>query len=328
MALRLASRSPPRFGATLSALANPFLFGWLHRQFAEFEARAGNSSRAFRHLEAGFQTVALSPNPWLLGSLWIVQSSVEGLNGSISDALRSARKARESSRLSGHEKTSWAALSNIGYLSIWAGDFEQAQAAFDDLAGGPPKGGQLWLSVLDSQAQLALARGDLERCDHLLLAGETELRIRDHALAAWPHVEFRLVRARREAAAGRYEAAMALVQETQPLVEKRGDSYLRAEWALERAVLSIRLRDLVGARRALDDFVGLSQATDVGRRGDVHWLAGELARSSGEQPSGGDRVRPRCKDLGGSRGASAPTGAFRPISPLVARWAAIATQLA
>ena len=100
----------------------PFLFGWLHRQFAEFEARAGNSSRAFRHLEAGFQTVALNPNPWLLGSLWIVQSSVEGLNGSISDALRSARKARESSRLSGHEKTRWAALSNIGYLSIWAGD--------------------------------------------------------------------------------------------------------------------------------------------------------------------------------------------------------------
>ena len=75
---------------------------------------------------------------------------------------------------------------------------------------------------------------------------------------------------------------MALVEETQPLVEKRGDSYLRAEWALERAVLSIRLRDLVGARRALDDFVGLSQSTDVGRRGDVHWLAGELAHSSGE----------------------------------------------
>ena len=30
------------------------------------------------------------------------------------------------------------------------------------------------------------------------------------------------------------------------------------------------------------DFVGLSQATDVGRRGDVHWLAGELAHSGGD----------------------------------------------
>ena len=76
---------------------------------------------------------------------------------------------------------------------------------------------------------------------------------------------------------------MALLRETQPLVERRGDSYLRAEWALERAVLSIPLRDLVGARRALDDFVGLSEATDVGRRGDVHWLAGALAHSSGEK---------------------------------------------
>src|SRR4029078_9991900 len=109
------------------------------------------------------------------------------------------------------------------------------------------------------KAQLALARGDLEQCDHLLISGETELRIRDHALATWRRVDFRLVRIRREAAAGRYDAAMALVHETHPLVEKRGDSYLRAEWALERAVLSINLGDFSGGRRALDDFVGRSQ---------------------------------------------------------------------
>jgi DNA-binding NtrC family response regulator/tetratricopeptide (TPR) repeat protein len=260
----------------------PVLFAWLHRQFAEFEARAGNSSRAFRHLEAGFKSVALSPNPWLLGSLWIVQSSVEGLNGAVSAALRSARKARDFAKISGHERSKWSALSNIGYLSIWAGDFPQASAAFDELAGGPPKGGQMWLSVLDSRAQLELARGDLATCEHLLVAGETELRLRDHALTAWPHVEFRLARVRREAAAGRYDAAIAIVHETQPIVDKRGDSHLRAEWALERSVLSIRLGDLFGARQALDDFIGLTAATDVGRRGDVHWLRGELARASGD----------------------------------------------
>ena len=134
---------------------DPLLFGWLHRWFAEFEARTGNSSRAFRHLEAGFNSVALSENQWLLGSLWIVQSSVEGLNGSISKALKSARKAREASRISGHEKTRWSALCNIAYLSTWAGDWEQAQNALDDLASGPPKGAQLWLSLVESRAQLA-----------------------------------------------------------------------------------------------------------------------------------------------------------------------------
>jgi DNA-binding NtrC family response regulator len=263
---------------------DPLLFGWLHRQFAEFEARAGNASRAFRHLEAGFKSAELNENQWLLGSLWIVQSAVEALCGSISQALRSARKAREASRVSGHEKTRWSAIGNIAYLSTWARDWEQAQAALDDLANGPPKGTQLWLGLVDSRAQLALACGDLERCGQILLAGETELRLRDHAVTAWPHVELRLVRARLEAACGRPDAALSIVRETQPVVTRRGDRHLCAEWALETAVLSLRLDDLEAARRALDELVSVTQSTDVGRRGDVHWLRGELARASRDAP--------------------------------------------
>jgi DNA-binding NtrC family response regulator len=268
---------------------DPHLFALLHRQFAQFEARAGNSERAFRHLEVGFKSVALNENHWLVGSLWIVQSAVEAICGSISQALRSARKAREASRVSGHEKTRWSALCNIAYLSTWAGDWAQAQAALDDLATGPPKGAQLWLSLVESRAQLALARGDLDCCGQILLSGETELRLRDHAVTAWPHVELRLVRARLEAASGKFGSALSIVRETQPAVAKRGDPHLCAEWALETAVLCLRLDDLEGARRALDDFVGLTQSTDVGRRGDVHWLRGEIARV------GGDALRSRAE---------------------------------
>ena len=58
-----------------------FLFGCLHARFAEFEAKRGNSARAFRHLEAGFRLLATKPNAlasWCLVDCPILHRSSRG----------------------------------------------------------------------------------------------------------------------------------------------------------------------------------------------------------------------------------------------------------
>ena len=131
---------------------DPFLFGCLHASFAEYEARRANTSTAFRHLDAGFRIVETTPNAWLTSLLWLVQSAAETAAGSAAKALRCARRARDAAKVSGYERARCAALANIAFLSMWTGDREQADDAFGEIADTVPKGGTLWLCVLDSRS--------------------------------------------------------------------------------------------------------------------------------------------------------------------------------
>ena len=156
---------------------DPFLFAWLHALFAEFEARSGNGQRGARHLDAGFRLVERSPNAWLLGLLWNVRSALEWSAGSITEALRSARRGRDAAKLSGHERARRTALANIAYFSLWAGEAEQAHAAFEELGNSIEKGSSLWYGLLDSQILQAMGTLDLRGAESLLVAGETETRL-------------------------------------------------------------------------------------------------------------------------------------------------------
>ena len=120
---------------------DPFLFASLHETFATYEARRGNLSNAFRHLDAGFRIVERTPNAWLTSRLWLVRSVAEIAVGSAAKALRCARRARDSAKAAGYERIRCAALGNIAFLSLWTRDHEQADGAFGEIADAVPKGG-------------------------------------------------------------------------------------------------------------------------------------------------------------------------------------------
>jgi DNA-binding NtrC family response regulator len=281
---------------------DPFLFELLHVRFAELEARTGNRARAFRHLEAGLKLLETNPNQWLLGHFWLTRSATEWVAGSMADGLRSARRARDAAKISGHENTRVAALCNIGYLSLWTGDLEQIETVYDELNASIPKGSVNWFSLMAAMVQRDMCRQDLAQCEHWLVACETELRLREHAPTSWPSIFVALGRIRLEASQGRCESAMATTMAMLPHVEKRGDPHLLVEWTLQRALLTAQIGDLNGARRLCDDCVALSDQTDIRRRGDIHWLRGQLFRAEGNNV-GASRELGRAKrfwdELGG-----------------------------
>ena len=261
---------------------DPFLFASLHETFAEYEARRGNLSDAFRHLDAGFRIVETTPNAWLTSRLWLVRSAAETAVGSAAKALRCARRARDAAKASGYERARCAALANIAFLSLWTRDHEQAEVAFGEIADAVPKGGSLWFALLDSKALSCLVSGELESCDDYLRAGETEVRVRGLPPFACQPLDLRLSRSRFEATCGRLQDAERVLQEGEPYVLKRGDRVLQAEWIVETAWLKIQQGDLSAASRCLDRLATVARQGDVGRRADLHWLRGHLARAGGE----------------------------------------------
>jgi DNA-binding NtrC family response regulator len=261
---------------------DPLLFANLHTAFAEYEGRRGNLSDAFRHLDAGFRIVEATPNAWLTSRLWLIRSAAEIAVGSAAKALRCARRARDAAKASGHERATCAALSNIAFLSLWTRDHEQAEGALREAANAAPKGGLLWFALLDSKANWCLISGEHESCDDYLRAGETEVRVRNLPPFAAQPLDLRLSRSRLEAARGRFQDAERVLEEGEPYVLKRGDRVLQAEWIVETAWQKIQRGDLSSASHCLDRLATVACQGDVGRRADVHWLRGHLARAGGD----------------------------------------------
>jgi tetratricopeptide (TPR) repeat protein len=113
---------------------DPFLIGFLHCRFAEYEARRGAIDRAFRHIEAGFLGTDRHRNRWLEGNLWLVKSAVEWQSGQLPESLFSAEKAHEISRITGHRQTEMSAIANVGYVAMFIGDSARSKSALDEAA--------------------------------------------------------------------------------------------------------------------------------------------------------------------------------------------------
>ena len=109
-----------------------------------------------------------------------------------------------------------------------------------------------------------------------------KLRVRCLPPFACQPLDLRLSRSRFEATCGRLQAAERVLQEGEPYVLKRGDRVLQAEWIVETAWLKIQQGDLSAASRCLDRLATVAPQGDVGRRADLHWLRGHLARAGGE----------------------------------------------
>ena len=96
---------------------DPFPSARLHAKSAEDQIRSGDLRRALTGiLEAGFRTVERTPNAWLLWQLWISQCAADFRGGSVADALRSSRRARDAAKIAGYERGRCSALANIAYL--------------------------------------------------------------------------------------------------------------------------------------------------------------------------------------------------------------------
>ena len=200
----------------------------------------------------------------------------------MNDALRSARRARDAAKLSGHEKTRRSAILNIGYFSLCAGELDQANTALSEVSNGFAKGSNQWFTVVNARVVQALSAGDLEGCEKYISVGEAELRLGGQPVTSPPQIDLRLARARLIASRGAVDEARETLREAALYADQRGDYRLRAECALEAAMLAAlggerRLADL-----AVDDFLRLTELDDVGRRGDLHWLRAHLAHVDGD----------------------------------------------
>ncbi len=182
----------------------------------------GNLARATRHIEAGLKILDKAPNAWLLGVLWLVKSAVEAVGGSPTQALKSARRARDAARISGHERMRCSALSNIALMSLWSADLEQADAAFREILQRAPKGSTLWFAIIESYALRHLYAGDLEQCDWYLRAGETELRLQQRQSNTLQFLELQKARARFQDAKGDVRGALGRLTEALPQVRQLG----------------------------------------------------------------------------------------------------------
>ena len=262
-------------------VGNPTLTGLLHTRFAEFEARRGNSDRAFRHIDSGLQVVARQENVWVEGGLWLVRSAVEWVSGQITHSLRSARKARAAAAISGHRQTEFGALANLGYVALFAGNPEAAGAALGEAEKYARRGGHRWMMVKETEANLELIRGNRGVCENILRALEVEQRLKGWRPESFPCIEVHIARARLLKLEGRSNEALVLLREAADLARRRGDWPIQAECQLEIADVSLGLGRQKEAFEAFDEAVIQSEGSDIARAADLHWLSSRFSAAAG-----------------------------------------------
>jgi DNA-binding NtrC family response regulator len=147
-----------------------------------------------------------------------------------------------------------------------------------------------------------LVEGQLDACESYIRAGDVEVRLQDLSDASHHALELRLSRARLEAARGRLFDALTTLHEGERHIELRGDHSLEAEWIVETTRIQSQLGDVDAATKGLDRLTALIKRGDVGRRADVHWLQGQLAKAAGKCASARRefaRARRIWEELGG-----------------------------
>jgi DNA-binding NtrC family response regulator/tetratricopeptide (TPR) repeat protein len=133
----------------------------LHRCLARIEGTRGSLKTAGYHVEAGFRLLDVEDNTWLRATLSNAACILEVFRDELEQALELARSAERFSELSGHLGTHQDSLANLVQLHLWLGDPHRAQSYLQKAlkldAGHTPSE----VALLDSQATLAIERGNL-----------------------------------------------------------------------------------------------------------------------------------------------------------------------
>ena len=168
----------------------------LRLTLARAEAQRGLLEAAEHHHASVAALLPSSPNDWLEGVLKLDASSIAYLRSDAKGAQRLARSALELSGISGHARTRSAALANLSFIHLNQGLLGEAQKYLEAALDRDDVVHELRMGLLDSYAQLELARGDLPACESLLDQIERRVAPNGRMRRSWYQPLFRLTRAR------------------------------------------------------------------------------------------------------------------------------------
>ena len=149
-------------------VGSPTMTVRLHLILGRTEGRRGLLDEADRHMSAARSLLDASPNPWLEGLQSLDASVLSHLRADFSDSIHLADQALMYSLRSGHERTRFAALANLGSLHLYRGDLQKAEDLFRQSSQAACGISEVDTALLDGYAQLKLARNQLSECESFL----------------------------------------------------------------------------------------------------------------------------------------------------------------
>ncbi len=224
------SLSPDAVAAILSdckrAVANvghPHLEARLSLVAAEIEGKRGFLDLATSHLRAAELLLSSSPNSWLEGLLYLNGSTVHALNADSATGLQLARQALECAETSGHTRTKLGAIANLAYLNLWEGRVDEADAHCRRGLGLAVDISEVRIALLETQAEIMLARSRWADCESRLSQIQTELSCDQGFRTSWYGLVTVITKARLQLQQRDWRIGLATCQAGVELAASRGD---------------------------------------------------------------------------------------------------------
>ncbi len=196
----------------------------LHIVAAEIEGKRGLLNTATSHLRAAEAMLSTRPNAWLEGLLYLNLSTIHALSGRPQAGLELAAKALDRAETSGHKRTRIGAIANLAYLSLWNGLLDDAETRCQQGLDLVADMSEPRMALLETQAQVMLARGDWDRCDSLLTSIQVNSS-RDRGFrTSWYGLVATLTRARLQLQQRSWEDCLDTSVSAVALADERGDS--------------------------------------------------------------------------------------------------------
>ena len=218
VAIEAAIEEIPRARRLCVAAGDRFALIVFHKVVAEIRAKQGLPVAARQSLHAAQALLSNWPNVWLQGRLAVTALGIEVTDSNYAAALDYAQEALHCAETCGTRDVLVPALGNLAHLMLLKGRLAEAKDAITKVHELMSVGGQTEIAFRDTELEIALAAGDLERAQELAeeIGGLLALRERGRSHHGLWHaltrvlLEFRLDHA---------AAALAIARDAVPLAE-------------------------------------------------------------------------------------------------------------
>jgi len=271
--LEAATVTLPILKRNVQATGDPLLAIALHICLAEAETRRGLFDGAKRQLAAAELLLKETPNVFLEGNAAIAGLCLSLLSSAWEDASRQGLLALKCARHSGNVRTALAARLNLGQLFLTQGHLDEAERHLNEALSICPKGGDNEIGVLDALAHIFLERGNVGRCEEVLLRIDSILE-RNKLPVAYNRywgIRTKLLLLKR---LGRWEDAEELVTKIGQSIPTPSDSSLRAWLTLAKAEIFLMTGKLEAAQAILLEAMTQLDSMTLENQGQLERLLG------------------------------------------------------
>jgi DNA-binding NtrC family response regulator/tetratricopeptide (TPR) repeat protein len=198
-----------------------------HTLIAEINAQRGLELAATTSIETARGLLKSFNNFWQQGRLAIVSAGTAILQSDYANALAYTKEALTCADRSGSHDLTMPALGNLAFIKLAQGELSEAQTALEQLVLETLKSGKsiMEISTRDTEMQLALAEGDLDRAsrlEQLITSLIQNAASKDSFYELW-HI---WTKVKWHYACGAIQAGLALATEAIPRITEIGDRHL------------------------------------------------------------------------------------------------------